>query len=78
MAHTPEECARRTLEGFQDFNIRAGECLMMGSFTNYFVSAPWRMDDFNIGANEGIRLGWMTAQTSNALFLTQAGEDEFA
>lgn len=77
MAHTPEECARRVLQVFYDFNIRAGECLMLGSFTNYFVSTPWRMDDFNIGANDAIQRGWITTQSPNGpLFLTAAGEAE--
>ena len=34
MPHTPDDCARRILMVFKDFNVRAGECLMIGSFTN--------------------------------------------
>ena len=76
MAHTPEACARRILEVFRDFNVRADEHLRIGSFTNYFVATPWRMEDFNTGVDEAMRLGWTVDGSSEALFLTALGESE--
>jgi hypothetical protein len=78
MAHTSEECARRVINVFKDFGIRGNECLMSGSFTNYFVQRPLRMDDLNTGLQEAVGRGWITSKDGNAIFLTEAGEAEIA
>ena len=73
---TPEENARKVLEIFAHFNLRAGEVLRTNNFLA--IAAKWnlRTEDLDDGLKKAEEFGWVESTENGSVRLTEAGFSE--
>ena len=74
---TKEDCARRVLKVYENFNCRPGYCLRIPNFHAVWFKGGGTSEDLNTGLNYALESEWIEKHDNGISYrLTEAGFKE--